>query len=279
MALSATLGVVKQSLEEMAGQAWLAISKYADNVVTAQAVSIEMFDAPGKFMQALYYREEMGSAGSLTMLRSRWKMLAMVTLAHALLFALWPTLRIHKNDSFIPQALWVRMLGVPAPATSQLPVPVVKPSLPVRPLPVVKTPAAAVTGSAEPSPAAPQTAEPHNEAVSQAITPAITPELAGENSVVLQRDIRSIIKAVEREMPNRILTDIRPEKSSMVAFAINVAAAARPRGTSFKNIVMADGTAMTKVTTSVGSYCVIGAKPGADISKAPGIRTVSCGGY
>jgi len=258
----------------MAGQAWLAISKYTDNVVTAQAVSIDMFDAPGKLMQALYYREEIDSADWLTMLRSRWKMLAVVTLAHVLLFALWPTLHLHKSDSSIPQALWVRMLEVPLPVKSVL-VPAVKPSLPVRARPVVKAPAAAVMGSAELSPAAPQTTEPHNEAVSQ----AITPELTDEKPVIIQRDIRSIIKAVEREMPNRILSDIRPEKSSMVAFAINVAAAARPRGTSFKNIVMSDGTAMTKVTTSAGSYCVIGAKPGADITRAPGTRTVSCGSY
>ncbi|MBC3917758.1 hypothetical protein H8L32_09765 [Undibacterium sp. CY18W] len=234
-------------------------------------------------MQALYYREEIASTGWMKALQSRWQMLVAVTLAHLLLIALWPSVRMHKSDSFISQALWVKMLEVPAPAKSRqaepalvpAPAPIHKLPLParaspVRPVPAVQTPVAAVAASPEVSPAA-QTNEP--------LSQAITPELAGENSVILQRDIRSIIKAVEREMPNRILTDIRPEKSSMVAFAINVAAAARPRGTSYKNIVMADGTAMTKVTTSAGSYCVIGAKPGADISKAPGIRTVSCGSY
>lgn len=233
-------------------------------------------------MQALYYREEIANTGWMKALQSRWQMLVAVTLAHLLLIALWPSVRMHKSDSFISQALWVRMLEVPAPAKSRqaepVPASVPVPKLPlparpspVRPLPAAQTPAVAVVASAEVSHAASQTNEPLNQ--------AITPEVAGENAVTIQRDIRSIIKAVEREMPNRILTDIRPEKSSMVAFAINVAAAARPRGTSFKNIVMADGTAMTKVTTSAGSYCVIGAKPGADISKAPGIRTVSCGSY
>ncbi|MFZ6766440.1 hypothetical protein ACO0LM_05090 [Undibacterium sp. Di26W] len=230
-------------------------------------------------MQALYYRKEIGSADWLKILQSRWQMLAVVTLAHLLLFVLWPTTRLHKSDSFLSRALWVRMLEIPAPPKPGQAVPLVKQSLPVRPPTVVKTPAttattttnAAVAGSTEVSPTTSQTTEP--------VSQTTAPDMAIENPVTLQRDIRSIIKGVEREMPNRILTAIRPEKSSMVAFAINVEAAARPRGTSYKNIVMSDGTAMTKVTTSAGSYCVIGAKPGADITRAPGIRTVSCGSY
>ncbi|MFZ6756824.1 hypothetical protein ACO0K9_06355 [Undibacterium sp. Ji50W] len=229
-------------------------------------------------MPALYYREEIGSADWLKILQSRWQMLAVVTLAHLLLFALWPTTRLHKSDSFLSRALWMRMLEMPAPPKPEQAA-LVKQSLPVRQPTVLKTPAttattvttAAVAGSTEVSPTTSHTTEP--------VSQTITPDMAIENPVTLQRDIRSIIKGVEREMPNRILTDIRPEKSSMLAFAINVEAAARPRGTSYKNIVMSDGTAMTKVTTSAGSYCVIGAKPGADITRAPGIRTVSCGSY
>ncbi|MES2039239.1 MAG: hypothetical protein V4495_15500 [Pseudomonadota bacterium] len=231
-------------------------------------------------MQALYYHQEFGSTDWRKLLRSRWQLLLAVLFAHLLLIILWPSIVRHKNEVSAPLAFVVRMLEAPLQRKPEQAVPVTKPATPSSHLPVPNkaripvvptTPNIPITSSVD----AAITVTP----VSPANTEASTPTLNGEGPVVIQRDISKVIKQVEREMPNRILTDIKPEKSSMVQFGINVAAAARPRGTSYQNITMSDGTAMTKVTTPGGSYCVIGAKPGADITRSPGIQTVSCGSY
>lgn len=230
-------------------------------------------------MQALYYHQEFGSTDWRKVLRSRWQLLIAVLFAHLLLIILWPSMVRHKNEVSTPLAFVVRMLEAPVQRQPERAVPVTKPAtpssqmpvphkprtslVPVAPVPVISEIGAGITVTPVPA----------------ANTETSAPTLTGDSHVVIQRDISKVIKQVEREMPNRILTDIKPEKSSMVQFGINVAAAARPRGTSYKNIIMADGTAMTKVTTPAGSYCVIGAKPGADITRSPGIQTVSCGSY
>ncbi|MBI1773251.1 MAG: hypothetical protein HYR68_13065 [Burkholderiales bacterium] len=233
-------------------------------------------------MQALFYQEEFGSTDWRKLLRSRWQLLLAVLFAHILLIILWPSIVRQKNEVSAPLAFVVHMLEAPLQRIPEQAVPMIKPapqSSQLSQLPVPNKPRIADV---------PVTPTPVTSEIGTGITvtpvPVVntetsTPTLSGESTVVIQRDISKVIKQVEREMPNRILTDIKPEKSSMVQFGINVAAAARPRGTSYQNIIMSDGTAMTKVTTPAGSYCVIGAKPGADITRAPGIRTVTCGSY
>ncbi|MFZ6777294.1 hypothetical protein ACO0LD_10760 [Undibacterium sp. Ji83W] len=231
-------------------------------------------------MQALFYQEEFGSTDWRKLLRSRWQLLLAVLFAHLLLILLWPSIVRHKNEVSTPLAFVVRMLEAPVQRKPEQTAPVVKPAISPSQLPASNKPRNPVVPT---SPATPV----NNDAgtgitvapVPAANTEASTPTLIGDSPVVIQRDISKVIKQVEREMPNRILSDIKPEKSSMVQFGINVAAAARPRGTSYQNFTMSDGTAMTKVTTPGGTYCVIGAKPGADITRAPSIRTVSCGSY
>ncbi|MFZ6872560.1 hypothetical protein ACO0LF_10870 [Undibacterium sp. Di27W] len=230
-------------------------------------------------MQALYYRAEFGSTDWLSLLRTRWQMLLAVVLVHLLFIMLWPSLILHKSEHVTPLAMLVQMLEAPAPP--QKTVPSEKTSAPDRPATAQDKRIAPVVNTKT----VPQIEPPAADTVSEPVAPSIPSarEQAGETQREgqsdIQRDIRKLVKDVEREMPNRILTDIKPEKSSMLAFEKNVAAAARPRGTTMQNFVLPDGTAITKVTTSLGSYCVIGAKPGWDITKAPGIRTVSCGSY
>lgn len=231
-------------------------------------------------MQALFYQEEFGSTDWRNLLRSRWQLLLTVLFAHVLLIMLWPSLVRHKHEISAPLAFVVRMLEAPVQSKPEQPIPVTKPATPPSQVPTQLKPRAPLVPNTPNIPVA-------NDAgpgitvspIPVTNTEASAPVLTGESPVTIQRDISKVIKQVEREMPNRILTDIKPEKSSLVQFGINVAAAARPRGTSYKNIIMSDGTAMTKVTTPAGSYCVIGAKPGADITRAPGIQTVSCGSY
>lgn len=235
-------------------------------------------DKPRPDMQALNYHQEFGSTDWRKLLRSRWQLLLTVLLVHLLLIILWPSITRHQNEASAPLAFVVRMLEAPEQHKPEQRVPATKPVLSPNQLPVPnkpRTPAVPAT----PSIPITSSADTGITAVPAATAEAGTPTLTGESPVVIQRDISKVIKQVEREMPNRILTDIKPEKSSMVQFGINVAAAARPRGTSYQNITMSDGTAMTKVTTPAGSYCVIGAKPGADITRSPGIQTVSCGSY
>ncbi|MFZ6732797.1 hypothetical protein ACO0LG_12815 [Undibacterium sp. Ji42W] len=231
-------------------------------------------------MQVLFYQEEFGSTDWRKLLRSRWQLLLAVLLAHLLLILLWPSIVRHKNEVSTPLAFVVRMLEAPVQPKPEQTAPVIKPAISPSQLPAPNKPRTVVV------PASPVTPVNNDAGTSITIAPVpvantetSTPTFSGDSPILIQRDISKVIKQVEREMPNRILTDIKPEKSSMVQFGINVAAAARPRGTSYQNIIMADGTAMTKVTTPAGSYCVVGAKPGADITRAPGIRTVSCGSY
>ncbi|MFZ6638819.1 hypothetical protein ACO0LL_03710 [Undibacterium sp. TC4M20W] len=234
-------------------------------------------------MQALFYHdyhEEFGSTDWRKVLRSRWQLLLAVLSVHLLLILLWPSIVRHKNEVSTPLAFVVRMLEAPVQRKPEQTVPVIKPAISPSQLPAPNKPRTPVVPTIPVTPV-------NNDAgtgitvapVPAASTETSTPIITGDSPVVIQRDISKVIKQVEREMPNRILTDIKPEKSSMVQFGINVAAAARPRGTSYQNIIMSDGTAMTKVTTPGGTYCVIGAKPGADFTRAPGIRTVSCGSY
>ncbi|WP_305258142.1 hypothetical protein [Undibacterium sp.] len=233
---------------------------------------------PRPDMQALFYQEDFGSTDWRKLLRPRWQLLLTVLLAHFLLIMLWPSLVRHKHEMSTPLAFVVRMLEAPVQTKPEQAIPLTKPVAPPSQLSLPNKPRAPLVLNA---PNIPVT----SDAGTGIKVPPVTntessmPALTSEPPVVIERDISKVIKQVEREMPNRILTDIKPEKSSMVQFGINVAAAARPRGTSYKNIIMADGTAMTKVTTPAGSYCVIGAKPGADITRSPGIQTVSCGSY
>ncbi|MFZ6742935.1 hypothetical protein ACO0LC_06925 [Undibacterium sp. JH2W] len=226
-------------------------------------------------MQALYYRAEFGNTDWLSLLRARWQMLLTVALAHLLFILLWPSISMHKSEHVTPLAMLVQMLEAPAPP--QKTVPAEKTPAPDKPATVLDKRIAPVVNTKT----APQIVPPAADTVSEPAVPSIPSarEQAGEVQHEVKRDISKLVKDVEREMPNRILTDIKPEKSSMLAFEKNVAAAARPRGTTMQNFVLPDGTAITKVTTSLGSYCVIGAKPGWDMTKAPGIRTVSCGSY
>ncbi len=231
-------------------------------------------------MQALFYTEEFGSTGWRELLRSRWQLLLAVLSAHLLLIILWPGIVRHKNEVSTPLAFVVRMLEAPEQREPAQTAPVIKPAISPSQLPASNKHRNLVVPA---SPATPVTSD-AGAGITVAPVPAVeaetqAPASAGDSPVIIRRDISKIIKQVEREMPNRILTDIKPEKSSMVQFGINVAAAARPRGTSYQNITMSDGTPMTKVTTPGGTYCVLGAKPGADIIRAPGIRTVSCGNY
>lgn len=231
-------------------------------------------------MQALFYHEEFGSTDWRKLLRSRWQLLLVVLSVHLLLILLWPSIVRHKNEVGTPLAFMVRMLEAPIQSKPEQTAPVIKSAISSSQLPVPNKPRNLVVPTSPVTPAASDAGTGITVApVPAANTEVSAPTLTGDSPVVIQRDISKIIKQVEREMPNRILTDIKPEKSSMVQFGINVAAAARPRGTSYQNIIMSDGTAMTKVTTPGGTYCVIGAKPGTDITRAPGIRTVSCGSY
>ena len=231
-------------------------------------------------MQALFYHEEFGSTDWRKLLRSRWQLLLAVLFAHLLLILLWPSIVRHKNEVSTPLAFVVRMLEAPVQRKPEQTAPMIKPAISPSQLSVPNKPRTLFVPT---SPVTPVTSDAGTgitvAPVPDANAETSTPTLSGNSPVVIQRDISKVIKQVEREMPNRILTDIKPEKSSMVQFGINVAAAARPRGTSYQNFTMSDGTAMTKVTTPGGTYCVIGAKPGADITRAPGIRTVSCGSY
>jgi len=234
-------------------------------------------------MQALFYQEEFGNTDWRKLLRSRWQLLFAVLLAHLLLIMLWPSIVRHKNEASTPLAFVVRMLEAPEQRQPEQAVPVSKPVVVPRQLRLPNQPRIPPMPSVPNEANTPVTSE-LDKGVPVTPAPVINaepgkPALTGDSPVAIQRDISKVIKQVEREMPNRILSDIKPEKNSMVQFGINVAAAARPRGTSFQNITMADGTPMTKVTTPTGTYCVLGAKPGGDFTKMPGIRTVSCGNY
>ncbi|MFZ6655516.1 hypothetical protein [Undibacterium sp. TJN19] len=210
--------------------------------------------------------------------QSRWQLFLLVSVAHLLLFLLWPSINRYKSEVIHPLSFLVRMLEAPKQVQSV--------AAPVRQAPAVNRSTRLAENQAgdKPAPTDVPPAMATHEVVSpsfdslNSVTPTAPVEAAG-SGISVQRDIRQVLKEVQRELPNRNLTETKPDKSSFLAFQKNVSEAARPRGTTFQNFVLPDGSAMTKVTTSLGSYCVIGAKLGWDFSKAPGVKTVSCGSY
>ena len=108
------------------------------------------------------------------------------------------------------------------------------------------------------------------------ITSMTNPAISSENKLNL--DVRKISKDLLAEQrPTQF--PARPAASSFIAFANNVAAAARPRDITAQNFVMPDGTRITKMITPSGTYCVIAANAagGGTIIAREVSRVVNCG--
>ena len=100
------------------------------------------------------------------------------------------------------------------------------------------------------------------------------------NALSLQRDVRQIIKQLDKEHPVLNQFPAKVEKDSWQAFQKNVAAAGPAGQTTYKTFDLPDGARITKVSNGKYSYCAIAAKPNAlDALRGPAVRVVSCGGY
>lgn len=100
------------------------------------------------------------------------------------------------------------------------------------------------------------------------------------NALSLQRDVRQIIKQLDKESSAHNQFPAKVEKDSWQAFQKNVAAAGPAGQTTYKTFDLPDGARITKVSNGKYSYCAIAAKPNAlDALRGPALRVVSCGGY
>ncbi len=198
----------------------------------------------------------------------RWQAISAVVFAHILLLMLWPSPMLPPAAPPSKKIMLLNLLAVKH----------------VRAVPVT---ALALVGSTKFSksptlPARSSVTPLSPSATAPAQTSVTAPELAsdGITTPLLNRDVRQISQDLQRAYPVLNQFPAKPAASSFQAFEHNVAAAGIEREMTTQNFIMADGTPMTKVTTSRGSYCVVGRKPGAtETGREPNFRTVTCGNY
>ena len=108
--------------------------------------------------------------------------------------------------------------------------------------------------------------------------------ISASEPITIDRNVRQIYRDVEKELkqafPNRIPPELVAAKGSFLEFQKQVAAAARNSDLTYRTYTTPDGTLVTKVTSSSGSYCVFAPNTagGATIieREGKGFRVTNC---
>lgn len=211
----------------------------------------------------------------------RWTWFLVIIGVHIAFVFLWPKAesRHEKKPALTELVIQLLLQPTPLPLLKQLP-PVatsrqIKPILPIDPKnnPSKKDLAKPLASQ---NISIPITDESLANTPNTPITSTANPAISSETKLNL--DVRKISKDLLAEQrPTQF--PARPAASSFIAFANNVAAAARPRDTTAQNFVMPDGTHITKMITPSGTYCVIAANAagGSTIIAREISRVVNCG--
>lgn len=74
-----------------------------------------------------------------------------------------------------------------------------------------------------------------------------------------KRHIGKIDRELRKAFPTSLGVTKKPGEST---FEKGIAVASLPRGTAIREVILADGHGMTKVSTPSGTYCILGRRPG-----------------
>lgn len=210
---------------------------------------------------------------------SRIIIILLLLSAHLALIIYWPGFRSALTDtspSLRSQLYW--LLPPPVlPPDRQMPLPPVVPQFHSKWIPPADIHNTQPAPHAEAAPTASDTAPVADLLASPALPP---------DTPAINRDVRQISRDVEKEMrqlfPNRIPQELVIAKGSFREFQRAVAAAAVHGELTYQTYTMADGTLITKVTGSMGSYCASAPNPagGATIiqREGRGMRVMTCPG-
>ncbi len=208
----------------------------------------------------------------------RWTWFLVIVGAHIAFLFLWPKAesRYEKKPALTELVIQLLLQPTPLPPLKQLPSVAtsrqIKPILPIDPKNNLSKKDLAKP-SASQNISIPIT---DDSLANTPITSTTNPAISSETKLNL--DVRKISKDLLAEQrPTQF--PAKPAASSFIAFANNVAAAARPRDTTVQNFVMPDGTRINKMITPSGTYCVIvaNAAGGSTIIAREVSRVVNCG--